>query len=93
MKLAHPHLASLEPYQPGKPVEELERELGIENAVKLASNENPMGPSPAAVQAMEAAVAGVHRYPDAVCTRCVSASRPCTGSRPGSWPSATAATS
>ena len=65
MKRAHPHLASLEPYQPGKPAEELERELGIENAVKLASNENPMGPSPAAVQAMEAAVAGVHRYPDA----------------------------
>jgi histidinol-phosphate aminotransferase len=59
-----PHIRSLEPYQPGKPIEELERELGIEGSVKLASNENPLGPSPRAVAALHAAVENVHRYPD-----------------------------
>ena len=59
-----PWVASLEPYVPGKPIEELERELGIANAVKLASNENPLGPSPRAVEAIRAAAANVHRYPD-----------------------------
>jgi histidinol-phosphate aminotransferase len=54
----------LEPYQPGKPLEELERELGITGAIKLASNENPLGPSPKAVEAMAAALPGLHRYPD-----------------------------
>lgn len=62
-----PHVAALEPYQPGKPVEELERELGIEGAVKLASNENPWGPSPKALAALREAAAGVHRYPDGAC--------------------------
>ena len=72
MALEHrvkPHVAELSPYQPGKPVEELERELGIREAVKLASNENPLGPSPKAVEAMRAAAAGVHRYPDGVSFR------------------------
>ncbi|MCB9591385.1 MAG: histidinol-phosphate transaminase [Sandaracinaceae bacterium] len=55
----------LVPYSPGKPIEELERELGIKNAVKLASNENPRGPSPRAIEAMREAAAGVNRYPDA----------------------------
>ncbi len=67
MTLEHrvkPHVADLSPYQPGKPIEELERELGIREAVKLASNENPLGPSPRAVEAARAALAGVHRYPD-----------------------------
>jgi histidinol-phosphate aminotransferase len=59
------HLRSLTPYVPGKPAEELERELGIEHALKLASNESPLGPSPRAVEAMQRAAAGVHRYPDA----------------------------
>ncbi|MFI5305734.1 MAG: histidinol-phosphate transaminase [Polyangiales bacterium] len=59
-----PHLERIEPYAPGKPVEELERELGIAEAIKLASNENPLGPSPMAVAAMQAAAAHVHRYPD-----------------------------
>jgi histidinol-phosphate aminotransferase len=58
------HIADLSPYVPGKPIEELERELGISGTVKLASNENPLGPSPKAMAAMEKAVAGVHRYPD-----------------------------
>jgi histidinol-phosphate aminotransferase len=59
-----PWVAALEPYVPGKPIEELERELGIANAVKLASNENPLGPSPRAIEAMQRALANVHRYPD-----------------------------
>ena len=59
-----PYVAELDPYQPGKPIEELEREFGIRGSVKLASNENPLGPSPKAVEAMRAAVEGVNRYPD-----------------------------
>ena len=55
---------SLEPYVPGKPIEELERELGIAGAIKLASNENPLGPSPRAIEAIVAAAQGVNRYPD-----------------------------
>lgn len=52
-------------YQPGKPIEELERETGIKDIIKLASNENPLGPSPKAVAAMQAALATAHLYPDA----------------------------
>lgn len=63
-QLAKAHIAALKPYEPGKPVEELERELGISSAVKLASNENPLGPSPRAVAAMRDALETVHRYPD-----------------------------
>ena len=58
------HILSLEPYQPGKPIEELERELGLSHSIKLASNENPLGPSPRAVAAIRDAAAGLHRYPD-----------------------------
>jgi histidinol-phosphate aminotransferase len=66
MKVAHPKwVADLRPYEPGKPVEELEREMGITGAVKLASNENPRGPSPKAMEAMKQAVANSHVYPDA----------------------------
>ncbi len=60
----HPDIASLTPYVPGKPVEELERELGIPKAIKLASNENPLGPSPKALAALSEATATLHRYPD-----------------------------
>jgi histidinol-phosphate aminotransferase len=60
-----PHVASLDVYQPGKPIEELEREYGITGAVKVASNENPLGPSPRAVAALPAALGQLHRYPDA----------------------------
>ncbi len=59
-----PHIAALEPYKPGKPIEEVERELGIVGAAKLASNENPLGPSPKAIRAIEQAARGAHRYPD-----------------------------
>lgn len=54
----------MSPYSPGKPIEELERELGISNAVKLASNENPLGPSPKALSALQKALTGLHRYPE-----------------------------
>ncbi|RMF23190.1 MAG: histidinol-phosphate transaminase [Deltaproteobacteria bacterium] len=58
-----PHILELEPYRPGRPIEEVERELGI-RAIKLASNENPLGPSPLALEAIRRALADVHRYPD-----------------------------
>lgn len=57
-------LAELSPYQPGKPIEELARETGIEDVVKLASNENPRGPGPAVRAAIERATAELSRYPD-----------------------------
>lgn len=60
----HADISSLSPYVPGKPVEELERELGIAKAIKLASNENPRGPSPKAVSVLENAARTLHRYPD-----------------------------
>ncbi len=63
-KRVKPHIAALEPYQPGKPIEALERELGIQDSVKLASNESPCGPSPRAVAALREALDSVHRYPD-----------------------------
>lgn len=66
-QLAAPHILELKPYQPGKPVEELERELGITGAIKIASNENPMGPSPKAVEAATAALQRAHLYPDGAC--------------------------
>lgn len=68
-----PHIAGLRPYVPGKPVEALERELGIQGSVKLASNENPLGPSPKAVEAIMRAAGRVNRYPDGACTRLRSA--------------------
>ncbi|MBW2139941.1 MAG: histidinol-phosphate transaminase [Deltaproteobacteria bacterium] len=58
-------IASLEPYPPGKPIEEVERELGITGVIKMASNENPLGPSPRALEAMTAALPQLNRYPDA----------------------------
>lgn len=63
---AHPWLEGLVAYDPGKPIEETARELGLEpgDIIKLASNENPLGPSPKAVEAMKAAAEGVHIYPD-----------------------------
>ncbi|TKB57520.1 histidinol-phosphate transaminase [Ferrimonas aestuarii] len=65
IKHANAGVAELMPYQPGKPVEELERELGISDIVKLASNENPLGLSPKAAQAIENACSELTRYPDA----------------------------
>lgn len=62
--IVQPHLAQLTPYQAGKPLEELTRELGLTDAIKLASNENPLGPSPKALEAISANLATLHRYPD-----------------------------
>jgi histidinol-phosphate aminotransferase len=64
VRLAAPGVRTLTPYRPGKPIAELERELGIAGAVKLASNENPLGPSPRALEAARAALADMTRYPD-----------------------------
>src|SRR5262249_40500407 len=63
-----PHPEGLERYEPGKPVEEVQRESGIRRVVKLASNENPLGPSPAALAAAHSALAQAHRYPDGPAT-------------------------
>src|ERR671919_677648 len=62
--LANEHILGIAPYEPGKPVEELERELGIHDAIKLASNENPLGPSDRVQRAITAALADLNRYPD-----------------------------
>lgn len=62
--LALAGVRTIEPYLPGKPLAELEREYGIRDAIKLASNENPLGPSPAARAAAAAALADIGRYPD-----------------------------
>lgn len=59
-----PNVRSLEVYQPGKPIEETQRELGITDVIKLASNENPLGPSPQAVEAITRVAKQLHLYPD-----------------------------
>lgn len=64
LELAAPGVRGLQPYQPGKPLSELEREYGIRDAVKLASNENPLGPGPLALAALRDALAELGRYPD-----------------------------
>jgi histidinol-phosphate aminotransferase len=64
LKLAISGVQNLTPYQPGKPVEELERELGIANSVKLASNENPLGPSPLALESIKRLSSTINYYPD-----------------------------
>ncbi len=63
-KMAVPGVQKLNPYIPGKPISELERELGIDNIIKLASNENPLGPSPKAMQAIEKEMSELALYPD-----------------------------
>jgi len=68
-KLVNKGIDDLSPYEPGKPIEDLERELGIENAIKLASNENPMGPSPKIFDSIEGVLKETHRYPDGNATR------------------------
>jgi len=63
-ELAVPGVRRLQPYQPGKPIEDLERELGLRDIVKLASNENPLGPGQSALEAMRSCAGSLHRYPD-----------------------------
>ncbi len=62
-------VASINPYVPGKPVEELQRELGLKDIEKLASNENPLGPSPKAIEAIRKEAENVNIYPDANSTK------------------------
>jgi len=63
-KLVKPNIKELTPYPPGKPIEEVERELGITGSVKLASNESPLGPSRRAVEAIYRVAENLNRYPD-----------------------------
>jgi len=62
--LAQPGLRDLSPYRPGKPIEELQREMGLANVIKLASNENPLGPGSAALHAIKSQLPEIARYPD-----------------------------
>ncbi|MGH8415589.1 MAG: aminotransferase class I/II-fold pyridoxal phosphate-dependent enzyme, partial [Gammaproteobacteria bacterium] len=64
MELCMPGVRGLKPYEPGKPISELQRELGLSDIIKLASNENPLGPSPKALAAVRAAVTNLALYPD-----------------------------
>lgn len=65
--LARPQVLKLVPYSPGRPIEEVQREFGLDDVLKLASNENPLGPSPLAVEAIRETLQGLHRYPDGGC--------------------------
>jgi histidinol-phosphate aminotransferase len=71
------HITRLVPYRPGKPIEEVKRELGLTHVVKLASNENALGPSPRALEAIQTFAAKMHLYPDAASfdLRCAVAER------------------
>src|SRR5438067_11940993 len=62
--LANEHILGIAPYEPGKPIEELERELSVHNAIKLASNENPLPPSDRDHKAILATLHHLNRYPD-----------------------------
>jgi histidinol-phosphate aminotransferase len=66
-RTARREIFALKPYVPGKPIEEVERELGIRDIVKMASNENPLGPSPMAVEAVREVAGSLHLYPDSIC--------------------------
>ncbi|MHB8809203.1 MAG: histidinol-phosphate transaminase [Desulfobulbaceae bacterium] len=84
MKLqAAPNISSITPYPPGKPLEELEREYGITGSIKLASNENPWGPSPRAMEAIAGALTWLHRYPDGSSYYLTRALAGWTGATPG----------
>jgi histidinol-phosphate aminotransferase len=63
-RLVPPHIEALKPYQPGRPPEDLKKELGLERIVNLASNENPLGPPASAIAAIQSALGEISRYPD-----------------------------
>jgi histidinol-phosphate aminotransferase len=63
-KLVRPNIRDLRPYEPGKPIEEVQRELGLEKVIKMASNENPLGPSPLAIKAIGENLNRMNFYPD-----------------------------
>ena len=64
MALVPSYIQRLAHYTPGKPISEVQRELGIDNVIKLASNENPLGASPKAIAAIQDSLQNIHRYPD-----------------------------
>ncbi len=66
-KLYRDAVDKLTPYVPGKPIQEVQRELGLADVIKMASNENPLGPSPRAVNAVRKAVEEIHYYPEGSC--------------------------
>jgi histidinol-phosphate aminotransferase len=64
MPLVPPYIESLQPYKAGKPIEEVKRELGLKHVIKLASNENPLGPSPLALEEIKICLMDLHLYPN-----------------------------
>ena len=66
MPLVPSYIKKLNSYKAGKPISEVQRELGLKKVVKLASNENPLGPSPRAIIAIKKSLDNIHRYPDAL---------------------------
>ncbi len=65
--IAKKHILGIAPYVPGKPIDEVKREYGLEKVIKLASNENPLGPSPKAVEAVKESLSKLNLYPDGYC--------------------------
>lgn len=76
------NIRTLIPYPPGKPLKELEREYGVSDSIKMASNENSLGPSPKALAAIVEALPGLHRYPDGSCYYLARALAAKLGARP-----------
>ena len=66
-RIVPPEILKVKPYIPGKPIEEVKRELGISRVIKLASNENSLGPAPKAIQAIYQYASKIHFYPDGGC--------------------------
>ena len=64
MSLVRKHILGIDPYEAGKPIEEIKRQLGLKEVIKLASNENPLGPSPKAIGAVRKSLLNINRYPD-----------------------------
>lgn len=64
-----PHIRQIAPYQPGRPIDEVKREYGLDRVIKLASNENPLGPSPMAIEEVRRAAESMHLYPDGAAFR------------------------
>ncbi len=63
-EFTRPIVNDISPYEPGKPISEVQREYGLKDVIKLASNENPLGPSPKAIEAIRSVLTDLHRYPD-----------------------------
>lgn len=66
-QMVNKKILEITPYQPGRPIEEVKRQLGLKEVIKLASNENPLGPSPKAVLAIKKSLAKINRYPEGTC--------------------------